>query len=271
MFICAGLLSSLALSVQAQVTDPPVEAASVSKFQYGLGLAAVSAPEYEGSDRYTVKLRPLIVLQYGRFRFTGARAGAVLDRSGVGERGASAELFSNERWRASAGVRIDSGRKSSDSAYLAGLPDIKQTARGRLLLSYQLTDQHRFDFALAQDLLGRGGGAIATFDWRYLQRLNPRTEWFVNAGLTAGDRTFMQTNFGVAAGTTSVLPIFNAAAGLRDLHVVTGLRYAISPRWMAFGNIETTQLTGSSVASPLTKTRHSGGLTIGIAYRCCGA
>ena len=257
------------MSVQAQVADTPAEA--TTKFQYGLGLAAVSASEYEGSDRYTVKLRPLIVLQYGRFRFTGARAGAVLDRSGVGERGASAELFSNERWRASAGVRIDSGRKSSDSAYLTGLPDVKQTARGRLLLSYKLTDQHRFDMAFAQDLLGRGGGAIATFDWNYLQRLNLSTEWFVNAGLTAGDRTFMQTNFGIPAGNTSVLPIFNAAAGLRDLHMVTGLRYAISPRWMAFGNIAATQLTGSANASPLTKVRQSGGLTIGVAYRCCGA
>ena len=113
----AVFLGLVTTSAQAQATDPPAE--PPSKFQYGLGLATIFAPEYEGSDRYAFKLRPLIVLQYGRFRFTGARAGAVLDRSGVGERGASADLFSNDRWRASAGVRIDSGRKSSDSGYLA--------------------------------------------------------------------------------------------------------------------------------------------------------
>ena len=264
-----GLFGFCVGSAQAQATDPPAEVPS--KFQYGIGFAGIHSPEYEGSDRYTFRLRPLLVLQYGRFRFTTARAGAILDRSGVGERGASADLFNNDKWRASIGLRIDSGRKTSDSAYLAGLPDIKQTARARVLINYQLTNEHSFEAAIAQDLLNRGGGAIASFDWRYLQRLSPSTEWFVNAGIRAGDHTFMQTNFGILAGTTSVLPAFNASAGLRDLHAVTGLRYAISPRWMAFGNVETSRLMGSAVSSPLTKIRQSGGITLGLAYRCCGA
>lgn len=258
-----------AMCVNAQVVDPPAEAPS--KFQYGIGLAAISSPEYEGSDRYTFKLRPLLVLQYGRFRITSAKSGAILDRSGVGDSGASADLFSNERWRASAGLRVDAGRSASDSINLAGLPSIKQTVRGRLLLSYQLTDQHRFDVALAQDLLNQRGGAIATVDWRYLQRLNPSTEWFMNAGLSAGDRTFMQSYFGIAPGSASALPVFNAASGIRDLHVATGLRYTISSRWVAFGNVTAIQLMGSAAVSPLTKIRQSGGLTIGLAYRCCGA
>ena len=268
---CVLAVSSLsALSAHAQSADSlPTDAPT--KIEYGIGLASVYSPEYEGSDRYKIKLRPLLVLQYGRFRFTGARSGAILDRSGVGERGASADLINYDRWRASASLRIDSGRQSSDSAYLAGLPNIKQTVRGKLLVAYQWADQHRFDASIAQDLLGRGGGAIAGFDWKYLQRINPATEWFVNAGVTAADKTSMQTNFGVQAGTASTLPVFTARSGLRDVHLVSGLRYAINQRWMTFGNVETTTLLGSAANSPLTKVRHSGGLTIGVAYRCCGA
>jgi outer membrane scaffolding protein for murein synthesis (MipA/OmpV family) len=230
------------------------------------------APEYAGADRQELKLRPLWALQYGRVRISTSGASSVLgfgaDAPGPG---ASADLIKKDRFKLSLALRLDHGRRSSDSPDLAGLPDIRQTLRGRLGASYALDAHWTTAASISQDLLGRGGGAVGALDLGYKDRLTDSTHWSAGAGIAFGNARYMQSYFGVADGALRPpgLPSFAPGAGLRDVHTGLGLMTAITPSWVAFGGVGYSTLLGGAASSPLTKSRNSWSASIGMAWRCC--
>jgi len=250
----------------------PIPEAAASASRYVIGAAVSSGPEYAGSARSVLKIRPLWAYQYGRLRLSTSGAGAVLgfaaDAPGPG---ASAELLTTDRLRLGAALRIDNGRRSSDSADLAGLPDIDRTLRGRLYASYALTDRLGISGNVSQDLLGKHGGALGSFDLSYRYPLGPRTELSAGFGIAVANTQYMQTYFGVtdaqAAGIG--LPAFAPGAGLKDRHAGIGVTTALTPRWIAFATLGTSTLLGDAASSPLTKKATATGGAVGLAYRCC--
>lgn len=60
---------------------------------------------------------------------------------------------------------------------------------------------------------------------------------------------------------------FAPGAGLRDIHLGTGLTTAITPHWIAFANIGWSRLLGDAGDSPLTRRPNSVGGAVGVAYR----
>lgn len=258
------------LATRAAAEEPVEPTAPQSR--YVLGMALTSATEYAGSDRRVLKLQPLWAYQYGRFRISTSRAGAVLgfgaDAPGPG---ASAELVKTARWRLGAALRLDNGRRSSDSALLAGLPDVRRTLRGRVYASYALTENWGLGGSVAQDLLGRGGGTVGALDIGYRQRLSERTEWSAGMGLSFANAQHMRSYFGVTDGQALLpdRPAFTPGAGLKDFHTGIGLTTALAPRWIAFASASASTLLGDAAASPLTKTATSIGASVGLAYRCC--
>lgn len=239
--------------------------------RYAIGVAAVSAPEYAGSDRHETKLQLLWAYQYGRLRITSSsRAGAALSfASDVPVAGVSADLVSSDRLRLGIGLRIDRGRRSSDSPRLAGLPDIRRTLRGRLYASYAFSPGWSVGASIAQDLLGHDGGATAGLDVGYRHRLGTRAEWTAGTGIALGDRRHMNTWFGVtdAQASRSGLAAFEPGAGLKDVHAGIGLTVGLTPHWIAFASAGRSRLLGDAAASPLTRSATGTSATIGLAYR----
>ena len=230
------------------------------------------APDYAGASGQTLKLRPLWAVQFGRLRLSTSGASAVLGFGGDAPGpGASTDLVRTDRFKLGLALRLDHGRDSSASPDLAGLPDVRQTLRGRLGASYAL-DQHWVAGAsLSQDLLGRGGGALGSLDMSYRDRLTPTTQWSVGAGVALADSRYMQSYFGVPADavTPSGLTPYSPGAGLRDVHTGLSLMTALSPSWIAFGGVGFSTLLADAAASPLTKSRSSWSASIGLAWRCC--
>ena len=258
----------LALGTPARAEDPVDTSLTQSRFV--LGAALMSSAEYSGSDRSDHKLSPLWAFQYGRWRLSSSRASAVLgfaaDAAGPG---ASAELAGTKNWHVGAAFRVDHGRKASDSPYLYGLPDVKRTLRGRIYASYTLNQQWSIGGNLSQDLLRRGGGALAGIDLGYRYWITPRIEWASGMGVTLADKRNMRTYFGISgeqAGQSGLRP-FAAGAGFRDAHLGVGLTTALTPHWIAFGNFGVSHLLADAARSPLTRRVNNVGATLGIAYR----
>ncbi len=255
-------------SARAQLIedDPP------NKFNYVIGASVRVAPEYAGSSKQVAKLRPLWAMQYGRYRISPSGAGTLLgfgvDDAGPG---ASAELLRSSDWKFGVGLRWTHGRPASSSPFLAGLPDVRSTLLGRAQLTYRLSENWAVSGSLTQDLLGRGGGALASVGLGVRKRLQERVEWTVGSGVNFGDPRYMQTHFGIieAASLSSGLPAYNARAGISDVNLGTGVTLMLARRWFAFGGVGTSRLLGDAATSPVTRDRNASFVSIGLAYRCC--
>ena len=256
-------------------TSPAMPGApeQTTRFNYALGVAYTTGPSYAGSDERKSRLRPVVALQYGRFRLSSSRGGSVL-RHGLDTRGsgASATLIERDRFNISASLRIDNGRDASDATRLAGLPEVRTTLRGRVTMGYALTKRWAAGASVSQDLLGRSGGAQFNTGLQYALNLTPQTRFTAGVGASLGDATFMRSQFGVsdsAAGMGSALAPFAPGAGLYSVDAGLGVMTALSRHWVAFGGVTVSQLRGDARRSPLTVRPNSYSATAGIAYRCC--
>jgi outer membrane protein len=148
---------------------------------------------------------------------------------------------------------------------------VRDTVRGRVSASYAPDEHWTTAAGISQDLLGRGGGALASLDLGYRARLTETTQWSTGVGLAFGNSRYMQSYFGVPDGALRPprLPSFAPGAGARDVHTGIGLMTTITPRWVAFGGIGYSVLLGNAAASPLTRNRSDGSAAVGLAWRCC--
>lgn len=283
---CAGWFACLALGlpVQAQQAAPvlpadegapaasPAPSQSERPFNYVLGVAYGASPEYAGSDSYRSRLRPVLLLSYGRFRISSSRGNSIMNH-GLDDRGsgASATLVERERYHLSASLRIDNGRSSSDDPLLQGLPEVRSTLRGRVSTGYALNEHWSFGAGVSQDLLGRSGGAQLNTSVRYAFDLTPQTRVGMGVGAAFGDGTYMRSHFGVPASAagTSPLPTFVPGAGLYSVDAGVDVMTALNRHWVVFGNAAVSQLRGDARRSPLTQRATAYSVTVGLAYRCC--
>lgn len=263
LVLCAG-------AARADDAVTPEAAPAAPSSRWLLGVAAISTPDYPGSDHATAKLRPLWAWQHGRFRISTSRASGIL---GFGAEspgpGASVEMFSSERVKLGAALRFDSGRSSSDSPQLTGLPDIKRTLRARLFGSYTIDPHWGLGAAISQDVLGNQGGAISSLDLGYKARLGPKAEWTAGVGATYGNGPYMHTYFGITdlSSQQTGIAAYAPQAGLRDLHAGIGIMSALTDHWIGFAGISIASMRGQAAASPLTLARSSTSISTGIAYR----
>lgn len=249
----------------------PPPSSSSSQFNYALGVAYGLSPAYAGSSERRSHLRPVLALQYGRFRLSSSRGSAML-RHGLDSRGsgASATLVERERLNISAALRIDNGRDSADAALLARLPEVRSTLRARLSLGYALTDRWSLGVGVSQDLLGRAGGAQFNAGLQYAYNPTPATRVGLGMGASFGNGTFMRTQFGVPVSSAGgALAPFEPGAGLYSVEAGVGVMTALSPRWVAFGTLGVSQLRGEARRSPLTVRPTGFSASVGMAYRCC--
>ena len=272
-----GAFSLAAWGLAVAAIAAPVHAgaaadAEAPEWRYVAGLSFKSAPEYDGSDRRVLKVRPLWAYKYGRFRISTSGASAIMGFASdpVGS-GVSAELVRTDHWKLGTALRLDSGRQSSDSARLTGLPDIQRTLRGRLYATYSIDDRWGISGNVAQDLLGRQGGATFGLNLGYRRWMGAQTMVSAGAGVSLADRRNMQTYFGITDGQAvrTGLPAYSPGGGLTDIHAGVGVMTAIAPRWIAFANVGASTLIGDAATSPLTRQASAALATFGLAYRCC--
>ncbi|MEZ5658369.1 MAG: MipA/OmpV family protein [Burkholderiaceae bacterium] len=251
------------IEVESQASEP--------HSQFALGMSLTSAPEYLGSSRQGLSLKPILAYRYGRFKLTSSGGSSIMN-FGVrsDDSGASAELLKTSRWKIKTSARIGGGRSASDSVDLAGLPSIQRTVFARLSVNYKLTEAISLDSTLTWDLLGHDNGASLSAGIGYAFRSSPATEWSFGAGVTYGNATHMRGLFGVPeSAATADRPAYEPGAGLRDIGLGAGFITSLSKRWVAFGNVGLNKVIGPAADSPLTHASTGRRASVGIGWRCC--
>lgn len=277
--LCLLSLFAIALPAVAEAPAEPAGAksaqepdatASAQGFHYVLGLRAAYQPEFMGARDYRTSTRPLISLQWGKWRLSSSGASAVMGFGrDVQGSGASTDLLSRDRVKVSLSLRFDSGRNSSDSPRLSGLPDVRRTLRSQLSTRYNLSENLNVGASWSADLLGRGGGSVVGLGLGYRLYRDAKTEWTTGGGVGWGSRRYQQSYFGVApeVAPRTLYSAYQPGSGLRDAYLGMGLTYAITHHWIAFSSASIGRLQGPSADSPLVERRSAGQVAIGLAYR----
>lgn len=264
------LLAVPCASAMAQTTDEtPVERVPPRAWNAAAGLVVTHGPRTPGSAQRASQLTPGLALRWGRVSLSSRSAFSVRGAEAGSGGGLRVELGQGERLRVGLGLRLDSGRRESESDELRGLGDVRRTVLLRLSVSYRLDDGWRLRSVNTTDALGRGSGAQGELQLGRDIVLGPRLGLQGTFSLGWADRRHLQTYFGVSPeqAARSGYPVTALSAGLRDVSLTAGWRWAWRPRWALFGGAGVTRLIDEAAASPLVRERQSWTLSAGLVRR----
>lgn len=268
--------AAVAATASTESTAPTAPAPDdAPRWRYVVGLSTAFTPDEVGSSAHRWKVRPLWAVRLGRVRIATSRAASLLAFAThePPETGASTDLFDAGAWRLRAALRYDQGRDELGSVdQRPGLPPVRPTLRARLTLGRPLAPGLGGSLNVTQDILGRDQGATLGADLGYSRMVGAATQWGLGLGLTAADARYMQSHFGLTAEQAlhSGWAPHTPGAGLRDVHLSTGLTTALTPTWLAYVQVNVTRLVGPAAASPLVRSALGTELAFGVAWRCCG-
>lgn len=232
----------------------PPSKPSADKFEGAIGLLLAYKPEYSGASDFKVKPEVAGFLRYGRFTVTGA-GGFTTKRQDDVERGLDAELVRRDDLRMSLSLRVDPGRKETDSPALAGMGDIRLTVRARLGVRWNVAKHWQISVGSSVDALNRVGGYLVEAGVSHTIPLDAQQRLILSAGISgAGDR-HMQAWYGVtpAQSLASGYPVYTPREGLKDAGVGITWRTELGPQWAAFAGASASRLLGGAADSPLTR------------------
>jgi MipA family protein len=270
----AAVRIGLVLAWQGVAAAGSAEEASVERgptraWDAALGVVVANRPGSPGLASRATTLEPGLALRWGRVSLSTRSAFSVRDAEASRGGGLRVELAQGERLRAGLGLRLDSGRRESDSPELRGLGDVRRTVRLRLSVSYRLDEGWRLRSVNTTDALGRGGGTEGELQVVRDIVLGPRLALQGRFSLGWGDRRHLQAYFGIdpEQAARSGYPVTALSAGLRDVSLSAGWRQGVGPRWAVFGGAALTRLIGDAADSPLVRERLGWNLHAGLVYR----
>lgn len=248
-----------------------------------LGLGVQSAPRYEGADGYRTRALPVLQVQWSNGAFvSGSAAGMHLSQQPNLEYG---PLLAYLPGRDASGV----GQVPGDLGP-AGLPGLigpggdKQT--GNRLLG--MTDRAaRIGYGgfvnvyLQRELrwttsalygageTRRGLRIDSDLQWSLLGETGSRHSLALQTGISYGNQALQQSVFGVSAADAarSGNRVFNAKAGLSDVHLGLRWNWKLTPSWMLVSSLRASHLQGSAADSPLVEQRSQLSVSSALAYR----
>jgi hypothetical protein len=254
----------IVLLLLALLTTSVVSADDVAKteadsdrvqWSYVLGarLRYAQLPDLTGQT----KLAPVFGLRYGRFKIgTESIANDWLAVSTLRrEPTVSYDMISNKRWRVSTALRIQN--VTADEAFDLTEPG-RKTLRGRMLLTYRLSDYTSLGGEITRDLLNRGDGTTLTLGASRGFPINEYSVISVNAGLTAADKTHWRTVAAAYAGGSQL------DSGIGSVQIGLGYRYSFSSRWAWYANAGFSQPVAQVADLPGIRQRKSA--QIGVLY-----
>lgn len=258
---------------------PPPEAAAappasdapkpaVMGFEGALGPVFNVSPEYAGGAKEKFTVVPGFYLRYGRVSISNA-SNFVTRRADDVFRGLGLDLKQNDQLRLNLALRLDNGRRATDSAELNGLNNVERTIRARASATRQLGGGWKIAAGFTTDLLGRGGGQLVDLGLSHDRRLSPRTTWSASVGASWASARYMQSYYGVTPGESvaSGYPVYTPGSGMRDASIGTGWRMEIDPQWVAFWGGSLARQLGPALNSPVVGRANSWTLNGGIARR----
>ena len=266
-------------SAPANAASAPASAASAAspeplpfkdwKWEGAIGPVVNLAPDYSGANTRKVGVTPGFYIRYGRL--TASNVGGFVTRRNTDDifQGLGLDLKRSDTVRYNATLRIDNGRKSSDTRGLEGIDDVRRTLRGRFSATWQVEPAWKVASGLNVDLLGHGGGNVLDLGATHDRRWSEATTWTLGAVVTAGDARYMRSWYGVteAGSAASGKPVYLPGAGLRDIGFSSGWRTEVGQDWIVLWGGSIGRLLGPAAASPLTMSVSEWRVYAGVAWR----
>ncbi len=221
-----------------------------------VGAAVVATYEYQGSDKRSTLLVPLLDYQWASGWFAGFS-------NGIGYNFSSSQPLQY-------GLRVtaNTGRKVSSSDDLRGLGDVAATAEVGAFLNYTLP---RGLFLTSSIRYGAGvdrKGLIVDLGAGYLTTIAPKWNLAAGLGITLANASYMQSFFGITAAQAgaSGYAAYTAGSGARDVRANLALTYSIAPKISVTAALYATRLLADAKDSPLTRKRSAESGVVAINY-----
>ena len=275
----SGAEPAASASAPANAASAPASAASAAspeplpfkdwKWEGAIGPVVNLAPDYSGANTRKVSVTPGFYIRYGRL--TASNVGGFVTRRNTDDifQGLGLDLKRSDTVRYNATLRIDNGRKSSDTRGLEGIDDVRRTLRARFSATWQVEPAWKVASGLNVDLLGHGGGNVLDLGATHDRRWSEATTWSLGAVVTAGDARYMRSWFGVSENSSAATgkPVYQPGAGLRDVSFSSGWRTEIGQDWIVLWGGSIGRLLGPAAASPLTASASEWRVYAAVAWR----
>ena len=236
-------------SVQLRNAPPGADGGSI-------GLAAVSAPEYLGSDQRKTLVFPGLSYQWANGWFAG------LD-NGVGY-----NFSKNPALHYGLRLTADLGRQSGDNTALRGMGDVDAKPELGGFVSYTTAQGLALTSSVRWGSGQSGNGTVVDLGVGYSVALAPQWRLGTKLSATLADRQHMQSYFGVDAqqAARSGYSLYTPDAGLRDTRLGVSLTYAINPRTFVTAVVSGSVLGDAAKNSPVTRSSNANAAVLALTY-----
>jgi MipA family protein len=223
-----------------------------------LGPAVEITPAFPGASASRTFALPDVEAQYQDWLYVSGT-----DLLGV-------YAYNHADTKAGAAIEWDfTERLEKDSAHLAHLGDVHTTPRFKLFFDPRLEPWLSGGVEVATDIGGHDEGTLAQAHVEVLLPLGTRGFVSMGPGLTWSDSRYMRTFFGVSAAQSALsgLPVYEAHAGISDLHGEAVAEYQLSSRWALGLDVVVAHLANDAAHSPFVESRAQTTWLASILYR----
>ncbi|MCK5041185.1 MAG: MipA/OmpV family protein [Sphingomonadales bacterium] len=209
-------------------------------FNYRLGLGVGTKPDYKGSDNYSLRVLPLIDVQYkNRWTLQGTKL--------------RVNLLSNKILKFGPLLNYRFGRSENNSADLKGMGDTSGAFQFGAFAEFQKgTVMASAEYRHA---LGGEQGSEAVFILG--NGLYKDERWLIVAGIRAiwNDKTHTQTNYGVdeVQAIATGYDVTQMSSGFSDVGINFITRYQLDRRIRIESIVGYSRILGSAADSPIVK------------------
>lgn len=218
-----------------------------------LGMGAMLAPVYEGSDEFRVIPVPLVSATFG-------------EQVVVDPRGLSFTVFSDEALSFRVRAGYDFGRDEDDSDLLTGLGDIDPGLVLGGTLAYQIgAVELRTSIG---KILGGSDGTIGDIGAEVAHRMGP-LQLAAGASAIWADNAYMDANFGITQTQSerSGLEVYDVSGGFRRVQVDASAGYALTQNWALRARLVAGLLVGDAADSPVVVDTFQPSAMLMLGYR----
>ncbi len=249
-----AMTSFVTMATPAYAADEATSDQDSLNLRMGLGVG--TAPDYLGSNDYTVIPLPNFELRYGGYAVRSSRLGVEADVVGIP--GLDAGPI----------IRYDLGRSDVDDSAVALLPEVDGSVElgafigAGIPLSILGAESQSIVTARIEALQGLKGGHEGATVGASLGLVTPVTEDLTLVGSLS--TTFMSKDYAnsyfdvsAAGSAASGLSAFDASSGFRDVGMTVIANYKLNESWSLNGIGSYSRLVGDAANSPIVKDRGS--------------
>jgi MipA family protein len=237
---------------------------------YLIGASVVSGNGHVGDAPVRYDFKPMWAFQLGPFRVSRSRASTLIKAGREElETGVSADFGLFNDWRLSASLRMDNGRDFGPRSRLYGLSSVPSTLRARVSTGTPLGEFWSWSTSVDKDLLGRRGGARLSAGLNRRIPVTDQSYWNFGLGTTFGDRTYLQTHYGIsqAGAQRTGRDTYSLGSGWENVRASLQYTHVLSDSWVVFGGLDLSRMVSDPSRSPLVGRKTTHAISAGIAYR----